>query len=263
MCIFNRQCSISSETPEWSYADQEQWKTYQNYYLTTRTPFNIKENKTINGKNKLKIHYSKEVQGTYKSVHETPAFVVLNTDESNYVMYDGKKFILDNFHIHNSSEHTIDGKYHSSEMHFVNFHYDVEKDMYFFLVVGCLLDITKEEDGLNIWNVDYKLLSEEGSYDKIIDLTMFNRLTKYSYYTFTGTLTVPLFRNNIAWNLFKPADIDSFKLALNQNDYDNFVYYFQNNKANQLSNYNEARYVKSKNNYLVVSKINNDDKCCC
>lgn len=260
MCLTNCQCQLNNENNDnWNYEDQEQWKLFQNYYSVQRTPFNIKDDKIIDGCDDLKICYKTKVNGIYNNSHTTPFFNV--EGENNYVLNKGKKFILRNFHIHNSSEHTIDDQYFNAEMHFVNEYVEPNTNISYILVIGLLLEITKK-NGLKIWNIDYKKIKNDETYSSTVDLSIFNKLAYCPYYKFIGTLTVPPFSQNFNWNLWKPSDVEKFKLALNEDDYNRFVYYFANNKDNQLTNYNKSRYINNKNNFLAVKKINNNCKCC-
>ena len=54
-CKQKRVLTSYTLTQEWNYTDQEEWKTYKDYYNVMRNPININTNKTSCHKNKLKI----------------------------------------------------------------------------------------------------------------------------------------------------------------------------------------------------------------
>ena len=66
MCLFSHceLCKKNSINESWDYKNQEEWKTYQNYYSTIRTPININTSRVIDScKHKFKINYNNNVDG--------------------------------------------------------------------------------------------------------------------------------------------------------------------------------------------------------
>jgi carbonic anhydrase len=267
MCILDKNCYLkkkenktnnqfsaenSKELEDWSYDNQEQWKSYPNYYSVFKTPFNIKTSKIVRDCDDLKIKYNEIVSGKYVLDKSTPYFLPDKSD--NYVINNGIVYTLANFHFHNSSENTINSKYSPVEVHFVNTYTDPDTNITSYLVIGLLLEISKK-DGLEITNTDYKTISEGGEVSATLDLSILNKLTKNSYYKFKGSLTVPPFNQNFNWNLFNSYDVKNIKLTINRKNFDDFVYYFINNKTNEPSIYNEQRYINTKENFLAVKRI--------
>jgi carbonic anhydrase len=101
----------------------------------------------------------------------------------------------------------------------------------------------------------YKDLSNDISYDKEFDISIFNKLTKNSHYNFIGSLTVPPFNQNFNWFLFSPKLTNNLCLKINKTFFDSFDFYFENCKANEQSNYNHARYINEKHNFLSIKLI--------
>lgn len=113
-----------------------------------------------------------------------------------------------------------------------------------------------ENIGLQIVNLNYEKIQNEGEeYDTFINLKFMNDICLNSYYNFLGTLTTPPFDQNFNWNLFDSKDVKNMPLFIKRDNFNNLIYYFSNNKANEQSLYNETRYIKDINNYSVIKKI--------
>ena len=235
----------AEEKQGWSYDDQEQWKTYKDYYNVMKTPININTENTVCSKNKLKIVYSSN-QSCLSEVDQNFVKYAMN-DEKSYVLYNNDKYILRQFHFHNSSENSIDGIYYPIECHFVNEYVD-QNEMSHFVVVGLMMHI-----GNNGSQITNNIIGNIGS-NVVFDLSVYNNLSKKTYYSFIGGLTTPPFSANIWFNIFK--DKDSRKFCIDQKDYDDYLVDFSNNKANVLSYYNKNREIDTKNNFLAVKTIN-------
>ena len=183
----------------------------------------------------------------------TPFFLPKNN--KNYIEYKKKKYSLINYHIHCSSENTIDGLYYPVEVHFVNKFDNLESSQSEYFVISLML-LLSNKVGLNIVNLDYEKIKNQGDeIDIVVNLDFLNDLTLNSYYNFKGTLTVPPFIQNVNWNLFDSKDIINIPLNISESDFNNLIYYFSNNKANDQSLYNETRYIKDDDNYAVITRI--------
>jgi carbonic anhydrase len=212
---------------EWSYDNQCAWTQYRNYTNTYRAPINIDTSKTLLDKNKLSIHYS-NAQNT-QSIENNKYIEYITKDQNSYVIYDGNKYILDQFHFHNSSENTKNGIYYPLECHFVNiYHNDIDNQDYI-LVIGLLYSIKK-----NIGSEITTNITENFGKDVVFNLSVYNNLIENQYYNFMGTLTVPPFTPYIIFNLFfydEVKTIDKVNLTIREKDYFNYLKYFPNNKA--------------------------------
>jgi carbonic anhydrase len=258
MCISSISDFLSVQTNSNAYdpyTNQEEWKKFQNYYSVTRAPININSKKVIKTKNNnLKIKYTKSKFTIAKYGGIPYAYPI---DKKNYVIFNNKKFILINYHLHNSSENTIDNVFNEVEIHFVNLHIDVESGVNEILVVSLLLNSTNKK-GLEITELDYKTLSENINYETEFDMSIFNSLTKNEHYNFIGSLTVPPFTQNFNWFLFSPKLTNTICLKINKTFFDNFDFFFQNCKANEQSIYNSSRQINEKHNFLAIKLIKNE-----
>ena len=172
----------------WNYSNQEEWKKCINYYNVSRCPINIKEKSTIKKNNFLCIKYRSKVPGLIKYEENYPAYVILNS--KSYVKFENKKYILRQFHFHNSSENTINNIFTQVECHFVHEYID-ENFNSNILVIGLMLKVSK--------NKELKFVNEFFNNKEHIDLSKLNKLIYNQYYSFLGSLTVPPFIPYIKW----------------------------------------------------------------
>ena len=112
-------------------------------------------------------------------------YVCLNED--SYVIYEDNKYILDQFHFHNSSENTKNGIYYPLECHLVHQFKD-ENNQVKTLVIGLLMKISEINGSVLTDNI-----TENFDKDVIFDLSLYNKLTENKYYQFNGSLTTPPF----------------------------------------------------------------------
>ncbi|KAL4234208.1 carbonic anhydrase [Mactra antiquata] len=128
------------------------------------------------------------------------------------------KYLLGQFHLHwgssddKGSEHTIDGKQFSAELHLV--HYKKE--------YGSISNAADKKDGLAVLGVMITPGSENSTFQKIIDeisnlkkkdteITVPNELDPASllpenisdYWTYAGSLTTPPLYETVQWIVFK------------------------------------------------------------
>ncbi len=127
----------------------------------------------------------------------------VNIQPGSYIVVDGIKFDLKQFHFHTPSENTIDGRYFPLEAHFV--HLDKDGNI---AVVALMFEYGKPNEVLEkIWstmpeNVGKKSLTLSG--DDIKKLLPKDR----SYYRFNGSLTTPPCSEGVRWLVLKtPVEV--------------------------------------------------------
>jgi len=88
---------ISTKEIEYNpYLNQEEWKTYQNYYTVLKSPINIDSSKVIKScKSDFAIKYKNTIFLVVK--HGGIPYLYPLT-EDNYVLYENTKYTLINFH---------------------------------------------------------------------------------------------------------------------------------------------------------------------
>jgi carbonic anhydrase len=239
---------------EWSYNNQSNWKSFRNYYNVNKTPINIDTSKVLFDTNKISIHYSNSQK--LNSIENAKYIEYVAETEDSYIMYNGNKYILDQFHFHNSSENTKNEVYYPLECHFVNIYYDEINDQKHILVIGLLFSLSEFIGSEITHNI-----TENFGKDVIFDLSVYNNIIYNKYFNFVGSLTVPPFTPNINFNLFFYEDMnDDQKIyfTIKNKDYFNYLKYFPNNKANIISVYNSNRLAEPlQNNYIAVKQIGN------
>jgi len=236
---------------EWSYNDQSNWPSYRNFYSILRTPININTLNVIQDINKIQIHYSNNQNTHYIPNDKFTEYECL--DNSSYLIYDGKKYILEQFHFHNSSENTKNNIYYPLECHFVHSYYDEINLQTNLLVISLLMKVSK----INGSDLTHNIV-ENFDKDVVFDLSQYNKLTNNRYYQFIGTTTTPPFIPNVTWNLFFYDDItNDINFNILEKDYKNYLKFFSNNKSNYLAYDNENRQSQPlQNNFISIKEIN-------
>ncbi|WP_276835262.1 carbonic anhydrase family protein [Chryseobacterium cucumeris] len=141
-------------------------------------------------------------------------------NQNNYISVGGKKYKLVNFHFHYNSEHTIDGKYSTMEIHFVNSASDNS-----YAVLAVMLDLGSENISLqDLFEQSPTISNGINSSNMTFDITNLLPSNTRQYYTYSGSLTTPNFGSNSAITNGGPVTWFVFKNGL-QLSADNFNNY--------------------------------------
>lgn len=245
---------LFTESPSWSYENQEEWRAFPNFYSTLKLPINIDTNRTVPGEISIDINYEKNATGILAVYKKTIFF--FPTESNNFVTYNDKNYKFIGFHIHQSSENTINNLFYPIEIHFVNEYVNPITKVIDYVVIALLFAHTNGE-GAEITNLDYRSLFQGNEIPITFDLSIFNNLPINKHYNFPGTLTSPPFNQNTNFFLFEPKDVKTTNLVINDNFFDTLKYFFISNKANILAPVNESRYLTD-NNYIAIKTVN----CC-
>ena len=148
-------------------------------------------------------------------------------------------------HFHTSSENRIDGLISPMEVHFVNEHIS-DDNISEIVALGLIIDVSKSGR--------HTLGFTDGLFNKpdqniTLDLSGLNKLSNGRNFSFLGGLTAPPFTIQFQWYLCTYLDYKF--LQIKKEDFLTFQELFGNNKANDISTYNENRFVETKN-YLSV-----------
>ncbi len=124
------------------------------------------------------------------------------------IFFEGHLYDLTQFHFHTISEHTIQGRQGSMEMHAVF----SEESTGNKLVIGTLFTVGKRQNPFLQALIDAGLPEKDGdatASGTVIDLS--NGLTNTSaYYTYPGSLTTPPCSENVTWVILEqPAKMSS------------------------------------------------------
>jgi len=188
---------------KWSYSGEtgpQHWGDLSPEYIMCKlgknqSPIDINHNVTVKACLKpIEFHYTSDV----KAVKNTGYSVKALAEGKSYIVVDGKKFYLKQFHFHTPSEHTVNGKHYPLELHLV--HADEEGNL---AVLGVFFKVGKENPVLD------KVLGvapdEKGQKTPLktalnpYDLLPANK----EYYRYTGSLTTPPCSEGVRWFVFK------------------------------------------------------------
>ena len=176
----------------------------------SQTPINIVTSKTVKFVSSMPVvHYNMiKLKSILNNLAENLKVNVDPSDTaSNYVIFNGKKYDLAQFHFHYSSEHTINGQYSAMEVHFVNISADKS-----YAVLGVLFNLGSRNESLGqLFHASPTISNGVNSSNKKFDVTKLFPANIKNYYTYTGSLTTPNYGldsdiNNggpVTWVLYK------------------------------------------------------------
>jgi carbonic anhydrase len=175
-----------------------------------QTPINIEPSKTVLfHSSDPTIHYGAvTLSSVQNNAGENLRVNVNGTDNfNNYITVGGKKYNLVNFHFHYSSEHTVDGKYSTMEIHFVNVAADNS-----YAVLGVLVDLGNGNSSLqNLFAQSPTTNNGINSPNTTFDISGLLPNNTREYFTYNGSLTTPNFGASssitnggpVTWFVFK------------------------------------------------------------
>jgi carbonic anhydrase len=138
----------------------------------------------------IEIHYSPGATSLLNNGHT----VKVSYESGSYIVVDGIKFELKQFHFHAPSEHTVKGKSYPFEAHFV--HADKDGNL---AVIGVLFKEGKENPVIKkLWE---NLPSHVGEKVKLAHkINAYDLLPKKKkYYRYSGSLTTPPCSEGVRW----------------------------------------------------------------
>lgn len=171
--------------------------------MSQQSPINL-QNPIITdfGKDGLQIKWQKSAIGHIKK-DEHGVQVVFGADERQYVLLNRRKFHLVQFHFHHPSEHWIDGKQQTMELHVVHQNIDDGSRV----VIGIFIEPTDDTASvpdlfaqIKAFTVDPSKPSEKHSTTN--PLTFLPKDVEH-YYRYEGSLTTPEYDENVSWIVLK------------------------------------------------------------
>ncbi len=189
--------SFAGEGDDWSYQGEkgpEYWGDIKPEYIMCKigknqSPVDIKRVVEAELKD-LEIHYK---PGAY-AIKNTGKTVKVLYESGSYVVIDGIKFELKQFHFHSPSEHTINGKSYPFEVHLV--HADKDGNL---AVIGVLFKEGEKNPVIEeLWK---QVPSEPGKEAKLTKkINAYKLLPKEKkYYRYSGSLTTPPCTEGVRW----------------------------------------------------------------
>ncbi|MCC6543358.1 MAG: carbonic anhydrase family protein [Nitrospirae bacterium] len=146
--------------------------------------------------------------------------IQVNYEEGSSIVLDASEYKLLQFHFHDPSEHTVDGKSYGMELHLV--HKNDNGDL---AVIGVLIEEGKENNAFKqIWaNMPKKADEKKEVKGASIDASTLLP-ESLAYYTYPGSLTTPPCTESVTWLVLKEpiqmsaAQIKAFKKLINVNN---------------------------------------------
>ncbi len=141
--------------------------------------------------------------------------VKVETAGESYIVLEGRRFYLRQFHFHTPSEHTVNGEHLPMEVHLV--HTDRRGNI---AVIGVLFKVGKKNPALERL-IPY-LPPKAG--ERVLLPLKFNPIyllpKNRDYYRYSGSLTTPPCTEGVRWVVFKepvelsPEQLEAFKAAI-------------------------------------------------
>ncbi|MEM5947689.1 carbonic anhydrase family protein [Spirochaetia bacterium 38H-sp] len=166
-----------------------------------QSPINIPSDAPIN-ENGIKFFYMDSLLNIENNGHT----IKVSYERGSYILVEGKKYNLLQFHFHAPSEHTFSGEHFPMETHFVHQSDDGE-----YAVIGLFL---KKGEYNSAYASIWEHFPEEG--EKKETDTVINAKTllpeRKSYYRYDGSFTTPPCTEGVKWFVLK----DSVELSDDQ-----------------------------------------------
>lgn len=170
-----------------------------------QSPININKSETVKSNSTLECLYELEEF----EVLDSEYFIEFRSvKKKSYVIFNGTKYVLEQFHFHNKSENYINQKQYAMEGHLVH----VSNDR--FLVISIMFEIKEYNDIIKSYvnNINSKVK---------INLSNFNLVGKH-FFEFFGSLTTPPYDEGVKWLVFEqPLQISKEQLEAFQKYYKN------------------------------------------
>ena len=136
--------------------------------------------------------------------------IQVNYDPGSYVVLDGRRFDLGQFHFHTPSEHSVEGKRYPMEAHLVHVGEDGE-----LAVLGVLFEEGTENLALRgPWAM---MPEREGPEVHLAEITLNARdllPDETTYFRYMGSLTTPPCSEGVNWHVFtQPVEASQSQIA--------------------------------------------------
>lgn len=193
---------------EWGYEGKtgpEYWGDLSSEYLLAKTgqhqsPIDISQ-ATPEALSQIQFDYGPSQIDLVYNGHTVEE--VENHESS--ITVDGKQFVLQQFHFHSPSEHTVNGKHSAMEMHLVHKSDDGE-----IAVVGVLIEEGADNAAFDVvWNYLPSAENRERKESVTVDAATLLPSDK-NYFRYTGSFTTPPCTEDVLWMVLKsPVELSA------------------------------------------------------
>lgn len=205
----------------------------------SQTPINIEPLKAVNfHSSDPTIHYGAvTLNSVANNAGENLKINITGADNlNNYITVGGKKYNLVNFHFHYSSEHTVNGKYSTMEIHFVNVASDNS-----YAVLSVMVDLGAGNTPLqNLFAQSPTASNGINSSNKTFDVSNLLPDNTRQYYTYSGSLTTPNFGASSALTNGGPVT----------------WFVFKNKQQLSTDNFNNYKTIYTEPNFRAIQALN-------
>lgn len=150
----------------------------------------------------IEFHYSNSILNIINNGHT----IKVNYSKGSYIIINGKKYNLLQFHFHRPSENTVKGKHFDMEAHLVHRSDDGE-----LAVVAVFMKEGKENAFIKrVWeHLPEKMGHEEKFNDVVVNVSDFLPESR-AYYAFEGSLTTPPCTEGVKWFVLQtPVEVSA------------------------------------------------------
>jgi carbonic anhydrase len=130
-------------------------------------------------------------------------------DHHSSITVNGKRYVLQQFHFHSPSEHTVHGRHSAMEMHLVH-----KNDDGTIAVIGVLIEQGSDNPAFDqAWNYLPSDTNRERKESVTIDAATLLPIDQ-NYYRYTGSFTTPPCTENVLWMILKtPVELSEHQIA--------------------------------------------------
>ncbi|CAN0054310.1 unnamed protein product [Ectocarpus sp. 12 AP-2014] len=150
-----------------------------------------------------------------------------------YLMFQGEKWNMAQFHIHSPSEHMIGGAEYAADIHMVHVKDGTDSEL---LVVGVMFDTSEYGDNLEIENLWKVLGVGETTTDNVFKTAVYDLLpASPSFSHYMGSLTTPPCTQGVTWIVMnEPSFLSNRQLE----EYRSSVALYPGSKVDEFGNTN-------------------------
>lgn len=200
------------EVDHFEYGTQEKWEQISG---KMQSPIDIPLSSVekMNDIGTIELDYSSKITKAENNGHS------IQVTDSGIATINQRVFSLTQFHFHDESEHTIDGRHYPLEAHFVNQAQDGR-----LAVVAVFFEEGARNNGFQ------EVLDDvtDGKKTEILDVqSMFPK--NKSYYHYLGSLTTPPLTENVEWYILKNP------VQVSKNQINKFQEFYKHNNRNVQS----------------------------